>query len=282
MTNFYSPVSIEETLQLLAAENGRARIIAGGTDLYLDLSHGKKQAESLVDVRRIPQLREIYEKDGAVFIGAGVTHTELAESKTIREKFAALAKGASVVGGPQIRNIGTIGGNIVNGQPAADTAIRLLALDAQAVVIGLDGSESIRPMDTLYLGPGRSAIDSTRELLKGFLLPDDRYSFSDFDRVAKRNALALPILNTAIALHIDNGVVQACRIAAGPIGPAPTRLVEAEHVLIGQALTSELCQKAGQAAEKEASPRNSLLRGSSHFRKELLGVMISRLLTQHC
>lgn len=282
MAEYYSPRTIGEALQLLAEHRGEARVIAGGTDLYLDMARGKRRPVCLVDIRGIAPLRALYEEGGQVFIGAAVTHAELSENPLIREKFPALAKGASVVGGPQIRNIGTIGGNVVNGQPAADTAIPLLALDATAVVAELDGTEKRLPFSALHLGPGRSAIDGSRQLLKGFWLPSGAFPVSDFSRVARRKALALPVLNAAVALKIVGGAVQACRLAAGPIGPVPRRLEAAEALLNGQALSLELCEQAAQAAAGEAAPRDSRLRGTADYRKKALGIMVKRLLAQYC
>ena len=278
MERYLNPVTIPEALELLCQHQGKARIVAGATDLFLDIEHGKRAPDCLVDIRRIPELREIREEEHRIYIGAAVTHSELEHHPLILQHYTALAQGAAVVGGPQIRNIGTIGGNVVNAQPAADTAVPLFSFDAEAVMVQSNGEEVLCPIAELYAGPGKSTLDSTACLLKGFYLPKSRYTVSGFAREAKRKALALPMLNAAIALRLEDGIIADAALTAGPVSTLPLRLTEAEQHLIGKKPDAVLFAEAGALAEAAAAPRDSLLRGSGAYRKELLSVMISRLL----
>lgn len=282
VNSYIRPAAIPEALEALRAGQGRARLVAGATDLFLDMEHGKKGPEQLVDIRFIPELRQIQEEDGAVFIGAAVTHGELEKDPLIRQYFPALAQGAATVGGPQIRSIGTIGGNVVNAQPAADTAVPLFVFDAEALTVDVDGTERMVPIRSLYEGPGRSALDSTRCLLKGFRLPTGIYPVSGFIRESKRKALSLPTLNAAAALRLEDGVIAAAALAAGPVALTPLRLTDAEALLFGKAPSPELFHAAGAAARAQAHPRDSLLRGGGEFRRELLAALLEKLLASLC
>lgn len=168
--NYVMAKEAGEALRLLAGYEGRGRIIAGGTDLVLDLQSGKYQADCLVDITGIPGLAETKLCEGVLEVGAAVTHNHAAESPLIRQYAYALAKASHSVGSNQIRNCSTIGGNIVNGQPAADSAVALAALGASVEVMSEYGTELLS-MDRLYAGFGKSTVDSTKSLVTKILVP---------------------------------------------------------------------------------------------------------------
>lgn len=281
MDRYYTPETRAEALQILKKADGDARIVAGATDLYLDIERNRKQAKILVDICHIRDLRKIEVQDDKLFIGATVTHYELETNPIIRKDFTALALGAAAIGSPQIRYIGTIGGNIINAQPAADTAIPLFAFDAQALVLREDGKEEILPIAELYEGPGKSSVDSSKELLVGFYLPLHRYTKSAYGREAKRKALALPILNAAVAIKIgDGGIIEKIGVAAGPVAETPLRLTCVENLLKGEKPTDLLLAKVGELVGEAVNPRDSLLRGFSDYRRDLSKTMISRLIAE--
>lgn len=277
---YYRPQTLKEALEILGAQNSAARVIAGGTDLILDLKKGSKLANYLVDIRRIPGMNVIEERWDKLYVGAGVTHTQAATSQLIREKATALAEAAALVGSLQVRNVATVVGNIVNAQPAADTAVALVALGATAEIVSIDGSTKVIPVAELYAGPGRSKVDSTRSIVTGVYIPIRPGRRSAFQRIARRKALALPVLNAAVALVLAEGVIEEVSIAAGPIGPQPVRLREVEQVLQGQKVTPEVIDEAARVAAAVARPRDSVLRGSRAYRQGLLGVMVRRILAE--
>jgi len=263
---------------MLKERQGRARVIAGGTDLIIQLKKKEVTARCLVDVTNLDELKGIELEDGFIRVGACVTHQELASSSLIRERAAALAEGASQVGSPQIRNMGTVGGNIVNAQPAADTVVPLMALEAEVEVVTATGIRR-EPLGGLCLGPGQCTVDSTAEILTGVwfraLGPNQG---SAFERLAKRKALSLPILNAAAVVTLNNGgdTFQEVRLAVGPVGPTPSRALKAEEVLRGAAVEAQAIAAAMEIAAQEAQPRSNPLRGSQEYRQEMVKVLLRR------
>lgn len=213
------PTSLEEALAVLKEHQGRARVFAGGTDLIIQLKNKEVTARCLVDVTNLDELKGIELEDGFIRIGTCVTHQELVSSSLIRERAAALAEGASQVGSPQIRHMGTVGGNIVNAQPPADTVVPLMALEVE--VATATGTRR-KPLGGLCVGPGQCTVDATTEILTSVrfraLGPNQGSAFA---RLAKRKALSLPILNTAVVVTLNDGsnTFQEVRLAVGPVAP---------------------------------------------------------------
>ncbi len=275
---YFRPQTINEALSILEEFQGRAQIIAGGTDLLPQLRKRELEAKVLVDITQIPGLDEIKLEDGLIKIGALVTHTQIAESNLIREKATALSEGASQVGSPQIRNLGTVVGNLVSGQPGADTAIPLLSLDAVVKVIGKGGERKI-PLTEFFIDTGKTAIHGHQEIVTEISFPalkEDEASVSL--RLARRKALALPILTTSVVISADlkKRIFNNARIALGPVAPIPFRAKEAEKVLVSSPIKEEVIKEASQRAVRESNPRSSLLRGSEEYRKTMVGVFVER------
>jgi len=272
------PTSLEEALAMLKERQGQARVIAGGTDLIIQLKKKEVTARCLVDVTNLDELKGIELEDGFIRVGACVTHQELASSSLIRERAAALAEGASQVGSPQIRNMGTVGGNIVNAQPAADTVVPLMALEAEVEVATATGTRR-EPLGGLCVGPGQCTVDATAEILTSVrfraLGPNQG---SAFERLAKRKALSLPILNAAAVVTLNDGgdTFQEVRLALGPIGPTPARALNAEEALRGVAVEAQAIAAAMELAAQEAQPRSNPLRGSQEYRQEMVKVLLCR------
>jgi len=275
--SYLFPNSVSECLEMLSAYE-EARIIAGGTDLMIDIKKKRLQPRVLVDVTRILELNLIQEEEDTISIGAGVTHSQAATSPLIRRKLPALAQAASSVGSPQIRNVGTLAGNVVNAQPAADTAVALVALGAEAEIWGPQGKRRVA-VEGLYEGVGRSKVDSTREILKRFLVPQwGEGEASAFVRLSPRRALSLPILNVAVRVQIKDGRWERARICVAPVAPKPFLCQEAAEALLGAEVSQEKIEEAAKIAAELAQPRDSLLRGSRAYRKEMVRVLVRRAL----
>ena len=270
------PESIEEALQILARYEGRARLIAGGTDLVIELDSGKHRAECLVDVTRIPGLDAIKHRDGQILLGANVTFRQVKDSPLVRQHARLLTEAAGTVGALQIQTMATLAGNIVSALPAADGSVALLALDAEVEVAG-SGGQQWRPLSELFLGPGRSAVDPTREMITAirFPMPPGRHG-SAWERIGRRRALVLPILNCGVSLALDGEGDQIAwaRVSLGPVAPVPFRARQTEAFLQGQPAIDETFVQAGEIAAGEASPRTSLLRASREYRVEVLKVLV--------
>jgi CO/xanthine dehydrogenase FAD-binding subunit len=272
------PTSLGEALAMLKERRGQARVIAGGTDLIIQLKKEEATARCLVDLTNLDELKGIELEGGFIRIGACVTHQELASSSLIRERAAALAEGASQVGSPQIRNMGTVGGNIVNAQPAADTVVPLMALEAEVEVASREGTRW-DPLGGLCVGPGQCTVDATAEILTTVRFRAlDPNQGSAFERLAKRKALSLPILNAAAVVTLDGGgnTFQEVRLAVGPIGPTPARALSAEEALRGAAVEAQAIAAAMEIAAQEAQPRSNPLRGSREYRQEMVRVLLRR------
>lgn len=276
------PASVEEALEMLAAHEGEARIIAGGTDLIIQLSNKECLAKCLVDITGIEELKRISMDGNTIVIGAGVTHSQVASSHLIRRRAAVLAEAAQAIGSPQIRNVGTVVGNVVNAQPAADTAVALLALGAEAEIATVSGPRRV-PLEELFLGLGISSVDSTAEMVTAVRFPAlGENQGSAFERIAKRKALALPILNAAVVVTLNStgDAFQEARIALAPVAPMPFRARRAEEALRGAAVAPESIDQALEAALQESHPRTSLLRASREYRQEMIKVLLRRAINR--
>lgn len=279
VTAYLFPSSPAECLEMLAAHEG-ARIIAGGTDLMVDIKEKRRNPQVLVDITRIPGLNVIAEEEESIILGGGVTHSQAATSELVRKKLRALAQAAASVGSPQIRNVGTLAGNVVNAQPAADAAVALVAIAAEAEIIGSGGTRRV-PVEELYEGVGRSRVDSSRELLWRFLVPKwGEGDTSAFVRLSPRRALSLPMLNVAVRLQVKDGRWQRVRICLAPVAPKPSLCREAAEVLVGAKVSRERMMEAAKIAADLAQPRDSVLRGSREYRKEMAQVLVFRALEE--
>lgn len=279
---YFKPASLEEALSILDDFQGKARVIAGGTDLVLQFMHKEIVLDAVVDISFLKQLRYISEDGGKVRIGALSTHTDLAESPLLQKKASLLSDAAGSVGSLQIRNVGTVGGNLVNAQPAADTAVALLALDAAAKVVSFSGEKQV-PLADLYRPEGGSTLDSRREILTEITfspLGESKAAAGVFGRLARRKAVALPVFNTAVVIRseVDQNSLSDARIVMGPVDRLPFRAREAEQFLRSSFPAEDIFRQAACMAAGEANPRDSQFRGSAAYRKKLAQVMVFRAL----
>lgn len=287
MIEYLYPTSIQEAVQCLAAHQGEARIVAGGTDLLPDIRKGEIATGCLVDITRIPTLNAIDVRDGFVTIGAAVTLAAIREHPFLRRHVHALVAAARSVGATAIQNAATWAGNIVQAMPAADGSIVALALDAEARIVD-SGESNWRPVESLFDGPRLSAIDPTRQLVTHirFRRPG-LHTGTAWRRVARRSALVLPILNCAVRLEIEGRTadvrVAEAAIALGPVAPRPFRAHNAEAFLQGrptQALTEDVLAQVGRVAQREASPRSSIMRASREYRLTVIPTLVGEALVE--
>ena len=241
----------------------------------------------LVSLRRVPELRGIEFKESAgLRIGAGVTMTEIAESALIRERYRALADGAEIVGSVQTMNMATVGGNVCNAAPSADTAPPLLAHEAVAVIVGADGEREV-PIGEFWLAPSQTALKQG-ELLKELRLPvPPANSGGVYVRHTPRKQMDIAVVGVAVLLTLGpstgsgqaGGRIERARIALGAVAPTPVRAPRAEAALEGNAASEALFAAAAETATAEASPIDDV-RGSAEFRRHLTRVMTQRCLQE--
>ncbi|MBS6956238.1 MAG: FAD binding domain-containing protein [Enterocloster asparagiformis] len=230
VSKMIQPETLEEALRALSGE--RAMACAGATNLYVDRRHGKYLDRDYVSLDRLPQLRQIRREDDGWHIGSMASFSQLERCEI---PFAgALAQSASMVGGPQIRNRGTVGGNIVSASPAADSVPPLMALDARLRLVKDGGQEREIPLRDFMTGPGRTDLEHG-ELLTEVILPE-KSGKSIFYKAGKRNALAISLCSCAVYLNVRDGVISEAAVALGSVAPTAVRAVLAEAVLAGSAL----------------------------------------------
>jgi xanthine dehydrogenase FAD-binding subunit len=271
--------SLSEALQALKSGEGTAYPIAGGTDLLLDLEQGHHPpAHTLVDLTTVAEMNLIEARTDRLFVGAAVPLSRIARDRLVIDHAAALVEACELIGGPQVRNVATLGGNVAHALPAADGTIGLLALDAMVELATLDGSRRI-PLADLFLGPGKSALRQFEELIVGFdLLLKGANEGSAFRRVMRPQGVALPIVNTAIWIKSDGQVIRQVRVAVGPGGPTPWRARDAEQALAGRAMSPATARSALEALLEDVSFRSSPRRASSDYRRHLMGGLFEETL----
>lgn len=280
---YHQPASLEEALSILGEYSGQARVVAGGTDLILQLFNREISVRALVDLTHIAALRQIGRENELIKIGSLATHTDLATSPLLQKVVPFLAEAAGSVGSLQVRNVGTVGGNIINAQPAADAAVPLMALGAVCKVVSTTGEREV-PLTALYRPEGGTTLDPGCEILTEirFVAPGGKGGAGAFMRLARRKAVTLPVFNTAVVLWPDEEKkrIDTASIVMGPVARIPFKAGAAEKVLVGSPAGEHSFRQAAQVAADEARPRDSRFRGSSLYRKKLTRVMVFRALVK--
>ncbi len=267
--------SINDALQALAAGPGESCLVAGGTDLLLDLQQGRHPSvQTLVDVSNIPEMTVLEVRQGELFIGAALPLNQVVASPLVQQHAQALHEAAGLIGGSQVRNTATLGGNVAHALPAGDGTISLLALDAQAEIADLHGRRRA-PVGELYLGPGRSSLHPQAEVLVGFYLPlSEPGVASAFRRIMRPQGVAIAIINMGVWLKREGDYIQDIRIAVGPAGPTPVRARSAEQLLRGRQPDATTLQQTLAALLSEARFRTSPHRATAEYRHHLAGVLL--------
>ena len=276
--NYVFPATVSEAVTVLSTNRGKARIIAGGTDLILELQDGKNTCDVLVDLTQIAELKNITEENGFIRIGASVTHAQAAKSDLILKNAPALAQACRKVGSLQIRNMGTIIGNVVTGNPAADAAVALTCLDTTAEVTTLDGMQTM-PLEDMYAGVCLSCIDSCCQVVTHVRFPVKQPGQgSAYLRMEQRQSLALPMLAVSAMVALNGDTFDWARLIIAPVGAGPQHAVDAEEFLKGAPVSAATMQEAGQLARNQAMFRSSAIRGSKEYRMGVLPVFVERVL----
>jgi CO/xanthine dehydrogenase FAD-binding subunit len=270
--NYYLAQSIPDAIAQL---DGEARLIAGGTDLLLEMQQGISPAvENLIDITGIPELTLLEIRGSELFIGAAVPLNHIVESSLVQEHALALVEACELIGGPQVRNTATLGGNVAHALPAADGTIGLLALGARAEVVGSNGTRMIE-IEELFLGPRHSVLEANLEIIVGFYLPlHKRGQGSAFRRVMRPQGVALPVINHAVWLHREAELIRDIRLALGPGGPIPFRAKSTEEFLSGNEYSKSNIEKAYEIMIQEVYLRTSPFRASADYRKHLAKVLL--------
>lgn len=276
---FVRPKSLSEALNSLAASEGLAVPVGGGTDLLLEIQQGlHPPVYTLVDITSVPELKRLEIVNNRLFIGAGISIRNIIESELVRKHAMAVCEACNLIGGPQVRNTATLGGNVAHALPAADGMIALLAMDAQVEIASTDGLR-IAPLGSMFKGPGKSSLLKDREILIGFYLPlHGQGQSSAFARVMRPQGVALPILNMAVWLQRKGDVLEDIRIAIGPSGPVPVRAEAAEAALRGKPLVEANLKVAKDCIHHTIPFRSSARRASAEYRHHLSEVLLDEVI----
>jgi CO/xanthine dehydrogenase FAD-binding subunit len=279
---YHNPKTVDEAVAVLAQYGGEARVIAGGTDLIIDLraEGGKHIQEALVDITAVQDMCHIEIDGDTVTIGGGVTHAAIVRHPELARRATALVESCGVVGGPQVRNAGTLGGNVAHALPAGDGTTSLVALDAEVEVVK-DGKRQWVGIRDMFKGPGKSLLDSTKDILIGFRFQACRgHEGTAAKRVMRPQGVALPVLGCAVWVRVseDGGTYEDVRVCLAPVAPTPVRIEAVEEILRGAAINDETLDVAVAVARDTLKPRTSKYRATSDYRAEMIEVLLRRTL----
>lgn len=276
--DYHEPRSVDEATRLLDEIGNEASVLAGGTDLLVNMKMGKSAPKHVVSLSRIEDLKGVKMDQGALTLGACVTAGELKDQEQIKSEFNGLCQSAGSLGSPLIRNLATVGGNIVTARPAADLPPTLMAYGA-SVVLKKEKGERIIPLEEFFKGPGQTVIEPEEILCAVVLNEPPPYSGGGYVKLGVRKALEISLVNVAAFMVLDgpNGPIKESRIVLGSVAPLPMRSPSAEAVLIGERPDDALFERAGNAASKDAKPIDDF-RGSAEYRREMVKVLTRRAL----
>lgn len=275
---YFTVRSIEEAVQLLTEHRGSARIVAGATDLILELERGQRPGvHSLIDITRVPGLDRIeLDSEGWIHLGPLVTHNHCAASPLIIERAFALARACWEVGAPQIRNRGTVAGNLITASPANDSITPLMALDARVRLRSAAGDRTV-PLREFYTGVRRTVMRDDELLAEIAFRAPPAGARSTFIKLGLRRAQAIAIVNVAVVLEFEQDRPTAATISLGSVAPVIVHAPEAEQFLIGKPLDPSVVQRAAQLARQAAIPIDDV-RGTARYRGEMVELCTLRAL----
>jgi xanthine dehydrogenase FAD-binding subunit len=273
--------SVQEAIETLNIEDRSLAVIAGGTDLLLDIQQGRHpQPDILLDVSEIEEMRHVHQEADRIYLGGAVTHSEIVRSEILQEHAQCVVEGCGLIGGPQVRNVATIGGNVAHALPAGDGTISMLALDAEVRIASKSGETRWEPLVDIFAGPGEVTFDRNRELLVGFRFPVKAAGeASAFHRVMRPQGVAIAILNMAAWVKLDsNDQFKDIRISCGPAGPRPFRAYQTENYFKGKRFEESEFNQACEILANEVSLRTSRHRATKEYREQLLPVLLRKVL----
>jgi len=273
-SRYEAPETVQQAVALLAADPD-ARILAGGTDLLVQIRTGSKRPAAFVDIKRIPEMMRIEINASGLRAGAAVPAAELYENETIRSLWPGLAEATDLIGSSQIQGRATWCGNLCNASPAADAVPALIAVAAQAVIVGPDGERTLAVEDVCS-GPGQTVLQPG-ELVAAFQIARPAARTADaYLRLIPRSEMDIAVAGAAVSLTLDaKGVVTAARVALGAVAPTVLRVDAAADALIGSSLDDGALEAAGAAASAAANPIDDK-RGTIAYRKHVSGVLTKR------
>ncbi|HZN36328.1 MAG TPA: xanthine dehydrogenase family protein subunit M [Pirellulaceae bacterium] len=277
--SYSAPATLAEATRLLAGANGKAMILAGGTDIIVQLREGLREADVVVDVKKIPELAELsYSPAKGLRLGASVPCYRIYEDAAIAAAYPALADAARIVGGWQIQTRASVGGNLCNSSPAADTIPALIAHGATCVIAGPKGERQVK-VEEFCTAPGRNVLQPGELLVALVFLPPAKSAGSAYERFIPRNEMDIAVVGAGSWVQLAKGgeEIEKARIGLAAIAPTPRFAAEASQWLTGQPATEDIFARAGELARNVAAPISDM-RGTAEYRMHLIGVLVKRTL----
>ncbi len=263
--NYFRASTLEEALELISKlEN--VKVLAGGSDLLIDLKIRRYEVKNVVDISGIKELSYIEDRGDHVAIGAATKLQDIVESPIIATKAPVLAEAVNEMASWQVRNVATIGGNLCNASPAADTAPPLLVLNARLRLVSLEGEREV-PITGFFLGP-RKTVLRKGELLKEIMVPYERGAGASFIKLGRRNAFTLSVVAVATLVKVRNGIFDDVRVALNSVAPKPVRAVSVEKFLKSREVSMSAIEEGAKRVLQDISPISDV-RASADYRKEI-------------
>jgi CO/xanthine dehydrogenase FAD-binding subunit len=277
--DYVAPKSSEEVVQLLAGKNGDAKILAGGTDLLVQLREGRRTARLIIDVKNIPELTQvIFDSKNGLRIGAAASCTQIWGDANVSKLFPGLVDAVRLIGGVQIQNRASVGGNLCNASPAADAIPALIVHEAVCHITGSNGTRTL-PVEEFCIAPGKNAMQSG-EFLTSITVPTPRDKFgAGYLRFIPRNEMDIAVVGAGASVVLDGDRKRfvSARIALGAVAPTPLLVSDAGDFLAGKEVTHEIVKEAARMAQSISKPITDL-RGTAEHRKHLCAVLVERAL----
>jgi carbon-monoxide dehydrogenase medium subunit len=274
--DYHTPATVDEACGILANLGSDAKVLAGGTDVLSKMKNELIAPKVLVSLSKIENMDGItYVSGKGVVIGAKATHNDLVNSSLLQQKYPSIPDAAHTMANNQIRNRGTIGGNLVNAVPSADLPPILIALEAHVALVGRYGTRIV-PLEEFFVGPNRSAIEPD-EILTEIIIADQPTTGSAYFKFGLRRSGALAVVGVAVSVVARAAHVELARIVLGAVGPVPMRAKKAEQLLVGNLATEAALEEAGRAAAAECRPISDI-RGSEEYRRDMVRVFTKRAL----
>ena len=273
--DYIRPASLSQALKHLSSDINDAIVVSGGTDVLIQLRYKSISPGKVIYVKDLEELNKIEEIPDFVRIGGAVTFSRIMRNEIIKRNFPSLAEAAKEVGSPQIRNIGTIAGNVQTASPAGDGLAALYSLDAAVELVSEKGSREVNIRE-FVVGP-KKTIKSSDEIIKSFKIAKQHWDYDKFFKVGKRNALAISIVNGIIKINFDDSIkIKESRIVLGSVAPTPKRLERAEQFLVGRTCDKETIEGLKAIISDDISPISDI-RGSSEYRRYIAAIKCGRL-----
>ena len=273
--DYIAPKTLKEVSELLEKYGDKAKLKAGGTDLLIRMNNRVLTPEVVIGLKQLEELNYIeYDEKNGLKIGALATLSDVANNKTIREKYPAISYAASVTATNQVRNMGTVIGNLCNAAPSADNAPGLLALEGKAVLFSKDGERTVE-LEDFFKGPGMTCLEKN-EILKEVIVPvHPKNSAAVYNKISPRSKVDIAIVNVGVFVEVDNKKFTKVNIFLGAVAPIPMRAEKAEDFLTGKEISEENIYQAGKIASDEASPISDV-RSSKEYRKMMVEILTRR------